>query len=128
MPVSLMHQNSITLSKVGLNMLSPIEIARQMTLLDSTIFCKIVHTECFRQRWMKRGKYILSPHILEMVERFNLMARWVTTEIVCERLEAVRVQKLGYFTLLCKELISLGNYHGAMQVGEDIYGRYGRCD
>jgi hypothetical protein len=116
LPFSLMYQHTVNLSRVGLSFLSPTEIARQMTLIDSAMFNSMKYTECFRQRWLKRGKYFLSPHISEMVDRFNLVARWVATEMVCERTESIRVMKLGYFTLLCKELIALGNYHGAMQV------------
>ena len=44
------------------------------------------------------------------------MAGWVATEMVVERNLSVRVSKLWYFTLLAKELICCGNYHGAMQV------------
>ena len=44
------------------------------------------------------------------------MANWVSTELVGERLLSARVQKLWYFTLLAKALISMKNYHGAMQV------------
>ena len=38
---------------IGFKDINPIEVARQMTLLDSRIFSNIDPTECFRQRWMR---------------------------------------------------------------------------
>ena len=37
-------------------------------------------------------------------------------ELAMERNLSIRVKKLWYFTLLGKQLISLNNFHGAMQV------------
>jgi hypothetical protein len=110
-----MFFHSFEINQLGLKMIHPTEVARQMTLLDSEIFKNIRPIECFRQRWIKRGKEYLSPNLLKMVDRFNVIARWVSTEIVCERNENSRVLKLIYFTLLCKELLKIGNLHGAMQ-------------
>ena len=72
LPVQIMDSISmIDWFKIGLKVLSPTEVGRQMTILDAKMFQNISPKECFRQRWMRRGKEVNSPHILEMVERFN---------------------------------------------------------
>ena len=41
--------------KIGLKELHPLEVARQMTLLDTRSFQNIRPSECLKQRWTKRG-------------------------------------------------------------------------
>eukprot|EP01087_Luapelamoeba_hula_P019616 TRINITY_DN6518_c0_g1_i2.p1 TRINITY_DN6518_c0_g1~~TRINITY_DN6518_c0_g1_i2.p1 ORF type:complete len:720 (-),score=106.27 TRINITY_DN6518_c0_g1_i2:1031-3190(-) len=48
----------------------PMEIARQMTLIDHGVFVNITPMELFKTAWAK-GDKAKAPHVLEMTERFN---------------------------------------------------------
>ena len=48
---------------------SPLEIARQLTLMDSELFRKIHHTEFLNSAWS--SKKAQAPNIAMFTERFN---------------------------------------------------------
>jgi hypothetical protein len=54
----------------------PEELARQMTLIDEELWCKIQPWELLGQAWMKEEKAEKSPNVLAMIVRFNTVNRW----------------------------------------------------
>lgn len=62
--------------------IDPIEVARQMTLIDSEYFRSIRPYECMGQPWNKPNATTVAPNITKMIHRFNQVSNWVTTQIV----------------------------------------------
>lgn len=50
--------------------LDPIEVARQLTLLDSEIFRSISPMECMGQPWNKSNAIVNAPSITKMIQRY----------------------------------------------------------
>ena len=55
----------------GFWLLDPLEIARQMTLIDSSNFRKIRVKELLKQAWCKKGKELRAPNVVHLISRFN---------------------------------------------------------
>jgi hypothetical protein len=49
----------------------PEEIARQLTLIEYSLYKKIKPWECLNQNWMKADKENKAPNIIGMITRFN---------------------------------------------------------
>lgn len=64
---------------------SEIELARQLTLIDSAMFRRIKPNEWMMLGQERNTKYINAPNILKMITRFNRLSRWVCTCIVQEK-------------------------------------------
>jgi len=62
----------------------PLELARQMTLIEYRAFKKIKPKECFNSSWTKPNKLIESPNIVELTERFNILSYWFATFLLNE--------------------------------------------
>lgn len=60
--------------------LHPLEVARQITLIDFQIFRKIRAREYIQKAWLKNRKF--APNVISLVENFNRMTFWVASEIV----------------------------------------------
>lgn len=63
----------------------PLEIARQITLMDESIYKSIGPRECMNQAWNKpdRAKE-QAPNIIKIIDKFNKDCGWVTKMIVQE--------------------------------------------
>jgi len=93
-----------------------VEVARQLTLLDSRIFRSIARSECFGQAWNKKAKNMYSPNLTAMIERFNRGAVWVTYAVVSVPDLEERIKVLRRFVLIANELYELRNFHSLMMV------------
>lgn len=63
----------------------PLEIARQMTILEYMRYRRIQPRECLNQQWNLKDKEKakeLAPHIFEIIHLFNTASKWVAWEIL----------------------------------------------
>jgi len=96
--------------------IDPADAAKQLTLLESDIFQKIAHTEFHHLNWKKEDGKKIAPHILALVERFNQVSYWVSTEIVMQSELRERVNAIRKFVVIAEHLRDLGNYNGVMEI------------
>ena len=47
------------------------EVARQLTLIESEIYCAIKPKEILDGAWNKKGKEEAAPHIIALIQHFN---------------------------------------------------------
>ena len=55
----------------GLDDLDPVEIARQLTLIDYELFQRIRPSEFNNLAWTKKNKEVDAPNLIRMIRRFN---------------------------------------------------------
>jgi len=96
--------------------IEPADAARQLTLLESAIFRRIAHTEFHHLNWKKEDGKKIAPNILKLVERFNQVSYWVSTEIVMQSELRDRVACVRRFITIAEHLRDLGNYNGVMEI------------
>jgi len=94
----------------------PIEIARQLTLIDFDLFRSIASKELLSLSWQKSDKEKRSPNLLKMIYRFNEVSNWVTLTIVKETNLKKRAHHLKRFIRLTEELRKLNNFNSIFVV------------
>ncbi|ELR25666.1 RasGEF domain containing protein [Acanthamoeba castellanii str. Neff] len=92
--------------------LHPLEVARQMTLVEFNLYKKIQACELHHSAWTK-GR---APNVQAITERFNKVCFWVATEIITTEDHATRIEVLSRFIQVALYLRSMNNFHGVMEI------------
>lgn len=95
---------------------SPIEIARQLTLMEWDIWENLKPTEFLGLSWTKSRKRERSPHILQMTDRFNEVSGWVLTAICTVEKFSERTKVMKKMLEVAEALKKLGNFNGMMEI------------
>lgn len=53
---------------------SPEEMAKQLTLIDWSIFSRITRSELKPGQWTGSMKHVLSPNVVDFTRRFNIVS------------------------------------------------------
>eukprot|EP01125_Pyxidicula_operculata_P020243 TRINITY_DN7457_c0_g1_i1.p1 TRINITY_DN7457_c0_g1~~TRINITY_DN7457_c0_g1_i1.p1 ORF type:complete len:527 (-),score=153.86 TRINITY_DN7457_c0_g1_i1:234-1814(-) len=80
------------------------EIARQLCLFQQHLFRQIHPKECLNQAWNKKKED--APNILSLIQTFNDLSSWVSTQVVSHADIKDRVSKIKRFikiSIKCKE-------------------------
>jgi hypothetical protein len=112
-PRALLHI-SVEQLTVGCPHLHPLEVARQMTLLDHRLYRGIKPEECLHMRWTKDDKDDLAPNVLASIRQFCNVGLWAVYEIVRENDIEKRAQVLFKLIQIAYENLKLNNFNGSM--------------
>eukprot|EP01127_Copromyxa_protea_P017283 TRINITY_DN5244_c0_g1_i2.p1 TRINITY_DN5244_c0_g1~~TRINITY_DN5244_c0_g1_i2.p1 ORF type:complete len:866 (+),score=149.55 TRINITY_DN5244_c0_g1_i2:1091-3688(+) len=91
-----------------------LEIARQLTLIEWSMWAKIKPWELIGLAWTKAKKKELAPNVVAITEHFNRISSWISTEIVTTENAKTRVRVMRKFLQITQCLKTLGNYNGLM--------------
>jgi len=94
----------------------PMEIARQLTLMDYMLCREIQPKECLGCAWMKHDKEKNSPNLLAMIKRFNKVSKWVAATLVKETVIRKRVRILSHILSVVQHLRELNNFNALFQI------------
>jgi son of sevenless-like protein len=72
-------------------------------------------SELVGQVWTKADKEKNAPHVLQMIQRFNLVSYWVMRTVVEARNHSERVDVLLQLLEILRELMALNNFNGVME-------------
>eukprot|EP01103_Thecamoeba_quadrilineata_P004421 TRINITY_DN1414_c0_g1_i1.p1 TRINITY_DN1414_c0_g1~~TRINITY_DN1414_c0_g1_i1.p1 ORF type:complete len:890 (+),score=209.18 TRINITY_DN1414_c0_g1_i1:382-2670(+) len=92
--------------------IQPIELARQLTLLEHSLFCAIRSSELENQNWAKDR----APYIKNLTDHFNIISIWPTTEVVKLANIRKRVAVIEFFIQTALECLNLQNFNGVMEI------------
>ncbi|KAJ3390817.1 Kinesin-like protein kif22 [Lobulomyces angularis] len=91
----------------------PLELARQITLIEFEFFYAIKPREFLDLAWMKPDKDLKSPNIMKMVKWSNHVVNWIISEIVSvkdsTKSRAIVFEKV---VMIAYHLDKLKNYNG----------------
>lgn len=103
------------LDDLDLTVLDPLEVARQITLMDEQSYKSIAPSECMNQAWNKPAICNeVSPNIIRMISRFNATSNWAARLIVTEANMRKRKSITTRIIKLAQRLRELHNYHSLM--------------
>jgi len=105
-----------TYEKFNLLTLSPLEVGRQITIMQAEIFRAIKPSELVGTVWVKRDKDKLSPNALRMMRLSTLLSFWYEKNI-CEALNFE--ERVAVYTRIVDILmvfIELNNFNGMMEI------------
>jgi len=97
--------------------IDPLEFARQMTLRDEEIYRKIKPRELMNQAYSQKDvAQIISPNVVQLIQRFNSMSAWVQAAIVKETQFKRRKKTLSRFIKIASKLREIKNFHSMMAI------------
>ncbi|KAM4578534.1 rap guanine nucleotide exchange factor 1-like [Fundulus diaphanus] len=90
------------------------DLAEQLTLLDSDLFCKIELPEVLL--WSKEQNEERSPHLTEFTQHFNNVSFWVRSVIILQDKPQDREKLLLKFLKVMKHLRKLNNFNSYLSI------------
>ncbi|KAH3761676.1 pyrroline-5-carboxylate reductase, mitochondrial [Pelomyxa schiedti] len=99
--------------------LSPLEVARQLTIMEADIFLHISFDELTTQGWNKsnpKERERLSPTIVKSIAHFNWITYWVASEVVLTPNLRQRICVLHRIIQIAQACMSVSNFNSAIAI------------
>ncbi|ORZ02341.1 ras guanine nucleotide exchange factor domain-containing protein [Syncephalastrum racemosum] len=94
----------------------PVEIARQLTLMESSLFCQIQPNEMIGQEFKKKVGQSSAVHVKAMIQRSTQITSWVTDTILRESEFKKRAQMIKFWIKVGDCCLQLSNYNTLMAI------------
>lgn len=96
--------------------IDPMEVARQLTLLEMDIFLKIQPVELMKQEWSRKNTSSLAVNVRAMSAMSTKITGWVICTILQEADLKRRSFVLKYFIKVGDRCLTLNNFHTLMAI------------
>ncbi|GAA5851116.1 hypothetical protein JCM9279_000329 [Rhodotorula babjevae] len=97
------------LKKLKFNDIEPLELARQLTIMDGRLFQRITAQECLGKAWPKQFGND-APNISAMIDMSNAVTRWVIETILSQDDLKKRASIIKHYVALAERCLSLNNF------------------
>ncbi|BGP25178.1 cell division control protein Cdc25 [Rhodotorula toruloides] len=97
------------LKKIKLVDIEPLELARQLTIMDGRLFQRIPPQECLSKAWPKQFGSD-APNISAMIDMSNAVTRWVTESILAQEDLKKRAAIVKHFVAIAERCLALNNF------------------
>ncbi|GAA5906795.1 hypothetical protein JCM8208_000042 [Rhodotorula glutinis] len=97
------------LKKLKFNDIEPLELARQLTIMDGRLFQRITAQECLGKAWPKQFGND-APNISAMIDMSNAVTRWVIETILSQDDLKKRASVIKHYVALAERCLSLNNF------------------
>jgi len=92
------------------------EFAKQLTLYTDYFFKKIEPKELLSSNWTKKDKFLLSPNVMRMIDRFNKICNWVCEEILSYDHKTNRVRAISKFIKIANFCQMINNFNDCVNI------------
>jgi len=96
--------------------IEPLEIARQLSIIEFSLFQKIAPKELLNQKWTKVEKETLAPGVISVTRRFNTVSWWIATMIVRINELKPRAAMMKRCIAIAEHCIALNNFNSAVEI------------
>ena len=100
----------------------PVEIARQLTLVESRMYGAIRQTELVDGAHMSEDKDTLAPNVSALVAHHNAVSRWVEASILEPTKTKERASVIKLFIHVMVACSQLSNFNGVMEIYAALQG------
>ncbi|KAG0366374.1 hypothetical protein BGZ54_005430 [Gamsiella multidivaricata] len=92
--------------------LDPLELARQLTIMEATYYNKIKPIECLAKAWTSDDPELAGKavNIKKMIETSNLFSNWINEVVLSEKDPKKRAGVIKYLVVLAEKLRQLNNF------------------
>ncbi|KAF7729563.1 hypothetical protein EC973_004238 [Apophysomyces ossiformis] len=94
----------------------PLELARQLTLMESSLFCQIRPNEMIGQEFKKKMGSSSAIHVKAMIQRSTQVTSWVSDTILREGDPKKRAQMIKFWIKVGDCCLQLSNYNTLMAI------------
>ena len=100
-----------------LDHIHPLEMARQLALVDHALYRSIQPNELLHMNWTKSAtKKQKSPNVLNMIGQFNQLGQWVVSAVITTYDATERTRLLQFIIRVAYESYKLHNLNSAMAI------------
>lgn len=92
------------------------DIAIELTRISYALYSKIKIKEFLKAVFNGKEKYKLSPHICQIINRFNALSYWVIEEILAYDHSEKRAEMIVKFIRICSALKKIGNFDDCLSI------------
>lgn len=96
--------------------LEPLELAKQMTLMESLLLRKVRAKEFHGTAWAKRDAEVRAPNLTKVINMSNQLSNWMITEILKLGTVGEMAEAIIKFIRVGKHFVQMNNFSGAMEV------------
>ncbi|CBQ73217.1 related to Guanyl nucleotide exchange factor Sql2 [Sporisorium reilianum SRZ2] len=100
------------LKKLKFLEIDPLELARQLTLLESRLYNKVKPAECLGLKWTKPGNDVHAKGIMESINTHNRISAWVAETILQQEDLKKRAALIKHFISIADRCRALNNFSG----------------
>ncbi|KAI9229311.1 MAG: ras guanine nucleotide exchange factor domain-containing protein [Piptocephalis tieghemiana] len=112
-PPSIMPKNR---KKIKLTEIDPLEIARQLTLMDSQTYRRVRPTEWLGKAWSNADNATAAPNVKAMIDASNHLTAWLIESVLIEDDIRKRCAIIRHFTTVGEKCRSLNNFNSLMAI------------
>ncbi|WWD18895.1 hypothetical protein CI109_103350 [Kwoniella shandongensis] len=100
----------VTGRQLRLTDIAPLEIARQLTIIEFVHFQRIKPSECLNRAWAEDGGSNLAPNVRNVILTANRMAGWVALHILSSKDVRQRATAMKILIQVAAECRNLNNF------------------
>jgi len=92
------------------------EMAKQITLINHSLYAKVMCREFIGLKWSKPNSNEIAPNITSVIAFSNHITYWVATKILTQNGKDDIVEVIKYFIEVANYCIKQFNFNGAMEI------------
>ncbi|KAI9260692.1 ras guanine nucleotide exchange factor domain-containing protein [Phascolomyces articulosus] len=113
MPAPILPKNMKRLRFLDID---PLELARQLTVMDSKLYSRIKPVECLDKNWGKGDSENVAANVKASIEYSNQVTAWVTDSILSKDEVKKRAAVVKHWVVVAEKCRLLNNYNTCMAI------------
>lgn len=105
-----------SINGIHFNDIDPVELARQITIMENNLFCCIQPNEMIGQEFKKKVGTSQAIHVKAMIQTSTQITSWISDTILHETDAKKRAQVLKYWIKVGDACLQLNNYNTLMAI------------